>query len=93
MYDEHDRLVRSITTVEPEWTEREQAVMLALQEYRDGLCPSCGRPLAECTAAESEEQYAVQVRRCHATTAKHQEAELYRESPHPEALLFSVRRR
>lgn len=45
-YDDGDRLVRSITTSEPVWTEYDQAVALALAQYRDGLCECCGLPKA-----------------------------------------------
>lgn len=33
-----------MTTREPEWTEQDQAVAVALGEYRDSLCDCCGLP-------------------------------------------------
>lgn len=43
---ENDRLVRSTTTRDPEWTEQDTAEMLALAEYRDSLCDCCGLPVS-----------------------------------------------
>ena len=45
---EHDGdvLVRSVTTREPLYTEHDTALLLALAEYRDGLCECCGIPKA-----------------------------------------------
>lgn len=52
MYDRRGRLVRSVTTREPEWTEQDRAEVLALALYREGLCPLHGGPLEDCTAAD-----------------------------------------
>ena len=41
-----DRLVRAVTTREPQWTELDTAEMLALAEYRNTLCDCCGLPKA-----------------------------------------------
>lgn len=52
---EHDgagRLIRSVTVREPLYLDRDRAELLALAEYRAGLCPRCGAPLEECTAPE-----------------------------------------
>lgn len=44
--DAAGRVVRATTTREPLWTEQDTAEMLALVEYRDGLCDCCGLPKA-----------------------------------------------
>jgi hypothetical protein len=50
-YDEAGRLVRSTTTSEPRWTPQDRGEVLALTEYRAGLCPGgCGQQLHESTA-------------------------------------------
>lgn len=36
--------MRSVTTREPAWTEHDTALLVALAEYRDGLCDCCGYP-------------------------------------------------
>jgi len=52
-YDEAGRLIRSVTTREPLWTEHDLADQLALVEYRSTLCPcGCGFPVAETTSHE-----------------------------------------
>lgn len=43
-YDDAGRLIRSVTTREPEWTEQDTAEILALAAYRDSLCECCGLP-------------------------------------------------
>ena len=54
VYDRRGRLIRSVTTREPEWTELDQAEVLALAEYRASLCPcGCGFPAADTTAPEA----------------------------------------
>jgi hypothetical protein len=67
--------------------------MLALAQYRDTLCPSCGLPMQECMSAANEEKYVAEPRRCHATTARLIAAERYKDAPQAPALLFGVRRR
>lgn len=44
--------MRSVTVWEPLYTEQDRAELLALQVYRDSLCPLCGRPLEVCTSHE-----------------------------------------
>jgi hypothetical protein len=46
-------LVRAVTVREPLWTEQDRAELLALAEYRAGMCPVCGGPLDECTSHEA----------------------------------------
>jgi hypothetical protein len=51
-YDQGGRLVRSVTTREPLYTEQDRAELLALAVYREGRCPLCGGRLDECTSHE-----------------------------------------
>lgn len=45
MYDRRGRLLRSVTTAEPRWTEQDRAEALALTLYRSRPCPcGCGNP-------------------------------------------------
>ncbi len=53
-YDEQGRLIRSITTSEPTWTEEDLAEVMALQEWRDSLCPCCGLPSAKVNGHEKD---------------------------------------
>lgn len=41
-----------MTTREPLYTEQDQAELIALALYREGLCPLCGQPLDVCTSPE-----------------------------------------
>ena len=91
--DEGGRLLSSRT--ESEWDEVEQSWMLALQFYRDGLCPKCGGPVDECRGVENEFRYVVDPpERCHKTTAVHTASESYRKNdkvPVPDALVYGLR--
>jgi hypothetical protein len=70
-YDAAGRLARSVTTHEPLWLEIDQVEILALAEYRAGLCPLHGGPLEECQSRGSwEPDYKVEISRCHATYAR-----------------------
>jgi hypothetical protein len=64
--------VRTRTTSEPRWTEQDRAEVLALGEYRDSLCPLCGRPLEVCTShEETGPQFRARIRSvCRVTLAK-----------------------
>lgn len=42
------QLVRSVTTTEPEWTDADRGLVLALLEERRDACPMCGHPMSEC---------------------------------------------
>ncbi|GAA1337123.1 hypothetical protein GCM10009611_03080 [Arthrobacter roseus] len=56
---------------EIEWDEPEQTWMLALQYYRDGLCPLCGMPRSICGDPENEMKVkSPPPSRCHFTTAR-----------------------
>lgn len=46
-YDEQGMLVRS--TPEPEWNDGQVALLVALEEYEQGLCKRCGTALEEST--------------------------------------------
>jgi hypothetical protein len=41
-----------VTTREPRYTDQDRAELLALAEYRAGLCAVCGGPAAECQSHE-----------------------------------------
>lgn len=67
-YDDAGRLIRSVTTTEPTWTEQDRAEILALDAYRATLCPcGCGHALADTTAnEETGPQFSVNYVSCHA---------------------------
>lgn len=45
---EGGRLVRSVATSEPEWTDMDRGLVLALLEERAETCSSCGHPMSVC---------------------------------------------
>jgi hypothetical protein len=64
--------------------------MLALQAYRNALCPLCGGPLSVCTAPENELKFKGGLPiRCHATTARMIAIEPYKGQPNHEALMIA----
>lgn len=92
-HDDDGRLVRSITTREPEWDEQERAWMLALADYESRICPLCGRPLSVCTDPANEGKVkAALPRRCFFTTAVEQAREPYNhgKAKNANALLFGA---
>lgn len=91
---EDDRLVRSVTTREPEWDEEQQALMLAHLMHERLTCSGCGGHLPDTTDPKADGAYiADEPIRCHRCTAIAMRAEQYRESPQPQALMFPTRRR
>jgi hypothetical protein len=88
--------VEAVTTREVEWDDEQQAMMLALAEYRDSVHEACGGYLPDTTAAEADGQYVADIpSRCHLCTARAIAAEPYFKDDHPQphALLFPVRRK
>ncbi|MEU4367557.1 hypothetical protein [Micromonospora chersina] len=52
-YDRRNRLIRSITHRESEWTEQDRAEVLALRAYRAERCPcGCGQKYVDTTSPE-----------------------------------------
>lgn len=95
--DRRGRVVRSVTTSEPRWTEQDRAEVLAWRAYQDRLCPLCGGPREVCTShEETGPQFKAAVSAvCRVTLAK---LELYRgmtddgkkSLPNERAYLWSV---
>lgn len=88
MYD-GDRLLSS--QPEPEWDERQQDWMVALNVYESMLCPKCGGPISECTAPENEFKYKTGLpTRCHRTTSQLIAADKAAGAAHSKALMFGT---
>ena len=98
--------VRTIVTRESEWTDDQQAWMLALAVYRAGLCHRCHGELAETASAELDPNNrdgthiykAALPKRCHRCTALMASDKTYHQTdkeghlltPHPQALIHHV---
>lgn len=81
-----------VSRPEPEWDEDSRLLALAFVAWESALCSGCGRPLEECTDAESEDRYRVPAPlRCHACAARSMVSKMYADAdPHPETLLFEI---
>lgn len=84
-----------MTTREVEWDEEQQAIMLALDLYRSLIHAPCGGYLPDTTAAEAVYKADIPVRckLCTALAEAHTDHMKAPHAPHPEALLWPVRRR
>jgi hypothetical protein len=80
-------------TVEAEWDEREQAMMLALAQYESQCCPNCAGYLPETTDPQAEDGFRSVGQRCHRCTAIGLEADRLHGNPQPQALLFQTTKR
>lgn len=47
------------------WTKRDRITTLALTVYEDGLCKTCGRPLAECRDPKNDGYYEAKTATCY----------------------------
>lgn len=89
-YDATARLVSS--RPEPEWDDEQQGWMLALAQYRAEL-HDCGHSLLESADPGAEGRYVAEPpTRCHACTAIAVRQEQYKDTRHPQALLWGARR-
>lgn len=69
--------MRSVETTEPEWDAESYALLAALADYENGLCPRCNEPLDECMDAlaaagnpKATHKYVAAIQgRCHACDA------------------------
>lgn len=90
-YDDDGRLVRSVTTREIEWDDDERAWAIALIEYESDKCPGCGGQLEETTDPKTEGRWKVPYpTRCQRCTALASAQEKYRQTFHPQALLWTA---
>lgn len=79
------------STTDPQWTEDDAQLAVALADWEADLCPGCNGSLAETTLAENEERYEAKVAaRCHRCTASQQLQGTLQSRPTPGALLVST---
>ena len=97
-YDENGRLLRSVTTREPRWTDEDIAWAAAWMQEQADCCPGeCGLPLSETTAMKEGvpvHTYHVDIPRvCRAceTLAKKKDAYAKQyEDPYPQAKVWEI---
>jgi hypothetical protein len=89
-----DRLVRTVVRREPEWDDEQRGWAQAWVAYRAGVHDACGHYLPDSTSPAAEDGYEIgEAIRCHACTARGQAYARYKDSPHPEALIFPTPRK
>lgn len=88
-YDEQDRLIRSVTTHDAEWTEEDLGSAKAYRRNKMAECPGCGLDLAQTTDPANEGLYEAPLPvRCYACTPlEHRKGEYKESAP---GLLFRV---
>jgi len=59
-------MVRSVTTREPEWTDKDRAWLLAYLAEQDETCKGCGNPLDECRDPKTAGRWRVVHQTCEA---------------------------
>jgi hypothetical protein len=70
-HDEAGRLIRSVTTVEPEWDAEDRGMVAALQLAERDMC-GCGQPLSESAQmGDQDPEYEASGVRCKACEAVH----------------------
>lgn len=91
-YDQYGRLLTSVTTHDPEWTEEDREMAFLLHEYEQTLCGGCGHPLTETTDPQHEFSYvpASAPIRCHRCTAAEIHSDKAQDLPHPGALMIPI---
>lgn len=47
-YSRKGRLIRSVTVSDPDWSDLDRGLALALREEQAETCPSCGHPMSVC---------------------------------------------
>lgn len=67
-YDAEDRIIRTVTTREPEWTEQDRAEILALGVYEASRCP-CGCGLDAIDAQNPSVEFEISQSTCNARLA------------------------
>lgn len=89
-YDEQGRVISS--RPEPEWDDTEREWVLALADLRrreeSERCHLCGLPKVVCRSKATENQVAVDLERCHVTTAMAKTRDEYAKDgmPHMEGV-------
>jgi hypothetical protein len=85
------RVVRSSVIQEPEWSDEDREMAMALASYEADLCGGCGHHLGETTRPENEGMYRARLPiRCHRCTASLEAQSTYQNTTHPEALMIPI---
>jgi len=87
--DDAGRVVRSVTTAEPEWTETDRGLVLALLAEQRETCQSCGHPMALCRDPHTAGTWQVLEDVCQPSRVSQAVAEGVRESKRRGVMLMT----
>lgn len=83
-----------MTVRESEWDAEQADIMIALGRYRAMACSGCGGHLPDTTAGDDQDVWDADLPiRCHRCTAIAVRRDQYRDTPQPQALLYTAHRR
>lgn len=63
-HDDAGLLIRSVTTTEPQWTDLDRGLVLALLAERSERCPLCNHLMSECRDPRTAGTWTVQEEIC-----------------------------
>jgi hypothetical protein len=69
-----------VTIREPEWSEEDRALVLALAEERAEICPGCGNRMSECRDKRTAGTWTVETEICQPSRVAQKLAEENRET-------------
>lgn len=79
VYDDTGRLVRSVTTFDPDWSDEDVQAALAWQADEESRCPGCGLPRDETFDIERANAWDAEPMACNACLARDRAARAYHE--------------
>jgi hypothetical protein len=63
-YSRKGRLIRSVAVSEPDWSDLDRGLVLALLEERAETCSMCGHPMSECRDPRTAQKWLVDEQIC-----------------------------
>lgn len=90
-YGDDGRIERSITTAEPEWTDADRGLVLALLAEKADTCPSCGHPMSVCRDPSTAGTWQVEEQICEPTRIAQAVAENNAEAKRRGVMLLTRR--
>lgn len=79
-YDSDGRIARSISTAEPEWSDLDRGLVLALLAEQREVCPLCHHPMSVCRDPRTAGSWEVMEEICQPSRVSQAAAEAVRES-------------
>lgn len=90
-YNKRGRLIRTTTTAEPEWSDMDRGLVVALLAERRETCPLCGHPMAVCRDPRTAGTWQVKEEVCQPSRISQAAAESVRESKRRGVVLMTKR--